>query len=145
MQIGDRAVARAVAAEEGGTTLYRGVTLKEFRLFKTKPDVRPPPGNYTPQPVPDTSNYILESPSTSCLRQGIMDVPAEFCSSACTAVGKNRKFAGTKSVVNVSGCFVFTEGPEEQHCYFNTNTSAACVNPPCTIAGIPVAELCVRT
>ena len=146
VQMGDEAVARALAAEAGNhtVTLYRGVTLKEFFLFKTKPDVRPPPGNYTPQPVPDTSDYILESPSTSCLRQGIMDVPAEFCGQACAAVGNKRKFAGTKPVVNVSGCFVFTEGPEAKSCYFNSNISAACVNPPCTIGGILVAELCVR-
>jgi hypothetical protein len=73
-----------------------------------------------------------------------MDVPAEFCSQACAAVGNKRKFAGVKSTANVSGCFVFTEGPEDSNCYFNTNTSAACVNPPCAIAGITVAELCLR-
>ena len=140
------AVARALAAESGsgGATLYRGVTLKEFFLYQTKPDVRPPPADYAPKPVPDTSNYILESPSTSCARQGIMDVPAEFCSEACTAVGNKRQFGGVKATVNVSGCFVFAAGPGDTKCYFNTNASAACVDPPCTIGGVPVAELCLR-
>ena len=41
-------------------------------------------------------------------------------------------------------CFVFIEGPNDGNCYFNSNSSAACLDPPCTIAGIPVAELCLR-
>ena len=151
--MGDKAVVDALVVQAksksrsgggGGVTLYRGVTLKEFFLYKTKPNVRPPPKDFTPKPVPDTSNYILESSSTSCVRQGIMDVPAEFCSAACTAVGNKRTFGGVKTTVNVSGCFVFTEGSDDSKCYFNTNTSAACANPPCTVAGATVAELCLR-
>jgi hypothetical protein len=141
-----RALSAAGAAEtiRSGTTLFRGVTLKAFFLYKTKPVVRPPPEDYKPKPVPDTSDYILESPSTSCVRQGIIDVPAEFCGDACTAVGNKRTYAGTKATVNVSGCFVFTEGPEVSHCYYNSNASASCANPPCTVGGIGVAELCLR-
>jgi len=144
MDGGDGGVATRALSAAGSNELSFGVTLKEFFLYKSKPDVRPPPANYMPKPVPNTSDYILESPSTSCARQGIMDVPSEFCAQACTDVGNNRKYAGIKSTVNVSGCFVFTEGPEDRNCYFNSNVSASCVNPPCTVGGIIVAELCLR-
>ena len=42
-------------------TSTRELVFKEFKLYKKKPNVNPPPGNFTPTPAPvypDKSDYI---------------------------------------------------------------------------------------
>lgn len=120
-------------------------TFKEFFLYKIKPTIPAPPANYTPAPItppPAKDAFILEDPNTSCLKQGISEVPEEYCSEACTIFGFTS--TGPKSRPTPPGCFVMTSGPYKGNCNFNLNASATCDNPPCTLYGAVVQNLCVR-
>ena len=122
----------------------RPLVFKDFKLYKKKPDVRPPPGNFTPTPAPvypDKAQYIEVPANTNCIKQGIDPVPAEDCSRACGALGF--KSTGPRARANISGCFVMTDGPYKGNCNFNSNKSATC-EPPCTLMGVPVQSLCLR-
>ena len=125
-------------------TSVRPLVFKNFMLYKKKPDVRPPPANFTPTPAPvypDKSAYIEVPVNTNCIKQGIDPVPAEDCSRACGALGF--KSTGPRARANISGCFVMADGPYKGNCNFNTNKSATC-EPPCTLMGVPVQSLCLR-
>ena len=121
------------------------VTFREFLLYKTKPAVPAPPGGgFTPKhitPPPPASAFILEPPSTSCILQGIANVPEEQCQAACILVA-NRTYTGArKSFANVKGCFAITTGPYKGNCNYNSNTTPVCT-PPCGDNG-DKAELCL--
>jgi hypothetical protein len=125
-------------------TSTRELVFKDFVLYKKKPDIRPPPGNYTPTPAPvfPNKNAYIEVPAdTTCVKQGITPVPAADCSRACGALGF--KSTGPRARANISGCFVMTEGPYKGNCNFNSNKSATC-EPPCTLMGSEVRSLCLR-
>ena len=120
-------------------------TFKEFFLYKAEPHIPAPPANYTPKPItppPPTSAFILESPDTSCLKQGILEVPAQYCDEACTLLGF--KAGGARSRPTPPGCFVMMEGQYKGNCNFNLNKSATCDNPPCTLYGSKVQNICLR-
>ena len=123
----------------------RQLTFKEFFLYKTKPNIPAPPGNYTPQPItppPPSSKYILEGPDTSCLKQGILEVPAQYCNEACKLFGF--KPTGARARPTPPGCFVMMEGKYKGNCNFNSNKSATCDNPPCTLYDSTVQNICLR-
>eukprot|EP01048_Picozoa_sp_COSAG05_P008695 COSAG05_NODE_676_length_7987_cov_3.066041_4_plen_822_part_00 len=125
-------------------TSTRELVFKEFKLYKKKPNVNPPPGNFTPTPAPvypDKNAYIEVPAATSCIKQGITPVPEADCSRACGALGF--KSTGDRARANISGCFVMTEGPYAGNCNYNTNKSATC-EPPCTLMGSVVRSLCIR-
>ena len=123
-------------------TTDRELALKEFFLYSTKPDVPPPPANYTPAPSPPPAAYIELPATTTCAKQGITEVPANDCSRACTILGF--KFTGSKPRVNMTGCFALTDGEWSGNCNYNSNTSAVCADPPCTVEGSVAQALCIR-
>jgi len=110
-------------------------TFKQFTLYTKKPTIQAPPANYTPKaitPPPPTGAFILESPDTSCLKQGILEVPAQYCTEACTVLGF--KAGGARARPTPPGCFVMMDGPFKGNCNYNSNASAVCDNPPCTLS-----------
>ena len=121
------------------------ISFKEFFLYKKKPVLPAPPGGgFTPQPItppPAASSFLLEPPSTSCILQGIKNVPEELCMAACLLVA-NRKYTGSRKGGNVKGCFAIMSGPYKGNCNFNSNTSAICT-PPCGAVGSELGELCL--
>ena len=122
----------------------RELVFKEFKLYKTEPNIPKPPANYTPVPPPPSpppAAYIEVPASTNCTDQGILPVAAEDCSRACLTLGF--KPDGPRVRPNISGCFVMTEGQYEGHCNYNSNASAQC-DPPCTLYGAVVQSICVR-
>lgn len=123
-------------------TTDRALALKAFFLYRTKPDVPPPPANYTPAPSPPPDAYIELPAATSCAKQGITAVPEEQCGRACAILGF--KFTGSKPRANMTGCFALTSGPWKDNCNYNTNKSAACADPPCTVEGSVAQALCIR-
>ena len=121
----------------------REIAIKEVRLYKTRPAVPPPPANYTPAPEPPRQAYIEVPASTTCARTGIADIiDADECGRACGILGK--KFTGPRSRANITGCFVLADGEWEGRCNFNTNRSAFCAEPPCTVLGGTGREVCIR-
>eukprot|EP00937_MAST-01D_sp_MAST-1D-sp2_P002383 g2383.t1 len=139
-----------VSLRQGANTLSfqrsstRPIVLKSFLLYKAKPAVQAPIAAYTPSPTPpypNASQYIEVAAATTCVKQGILPVPAEDCDRACYALGF--KGTGPRARPNISGCFVMTDGPYAGNCNYNTNTSATC-DPPCTLYGAAVQSLCLR-
>ena len=108
-------------------------SLKQFFLYTKKPVIRAPPGGgFTPQPItppPAASAFILEPPSTSCILQGIKNVPEAQCALACLLVA-NRSYTGAKKFTNVKGCFAIMSGEYKGNCNYNEDASAICT-PPC--------------
>jgi hypothetical protein len=123
-------------------TTDRELAFKDFILYKHKPDLPAPPGNYTPSPVPPPTDYIEVPADTTCLKQGLLEVPAQFCGQACAILGF--KYTGAKPRPNMTACFVLTTGQYEDQCNYNTNASAICDNPPCTVFGGVGRGLCLR-
>jgi len=120
-------------------------TFKQFTLYTKKPTIQAPPANYTPKaitPPPPTGAFILESPDTSCLKQGILEVPAQYCTEACTVLGF--KAGGARARPTPPGCFVMMDGPFKGNCNYNSNASAVCDNPPCTLFNATVQNICIR-
>jgi len=126
------------------------MSLKEFFLYTKAPTgiPAPPGGGFTPQPITPplpASAFIFEPPSTSCILQGIKNVPEELCEEACLLVA-NRTYTGAKEFANVKGCFAIMTGPYKGNCNFNLNTSAICT-PPCGGGSAPDAvadgEICL--
>jgi hypothetical protein len=111
------------------------LAIKEFRVYLAQPDIPPTPANFTPTPpAPRPDKFIEVAPDTTCAKQGITDVPAQFCHEACEATGAN--YAGNMNTANMTGCFVVTSGPHDKTCVFNTNvTAAVCPDQPCTVDG----------
>jgi len=126
-------------------TSTREVVFNEFLLYREKPVVPQPPGNFTPPPAPPPAPpggaYIEVPADTTCTAQGIAPVPADQCSHACFALGF--KSTGARARPNISGCFVMTTGEYAGNCNYNSNTSATCT-PPCTLYGSVVRSLCIR-
>jgi hypothetical protein len=120
----------------------RELAIKELLLYETRPDVPPPPSNYTPAPAPPPAAYIELPAATTCAKQGISEVPEQDCARACTILGF--KFTGAKPRPNASGCFALTTGAWKDNCNYNTNKSAVCVEPPCTVEGSLAQALCLR-
>lgn len=118
------------------------VVFKDFKLYTKEPSIPAPPANYTPVIRPPENDYIEESASTSCLKQGISEVLEQFCGDACDSM--NLTYSGAKPTMNISGCFVLKTGQDAGACSFNSNASASCAKPPCTVNGATVAQLCVR-
>jgi hypothetical protein len=119
-------------------------TFKNFNLYTKKPQIRAPPGGgFTPKPItppPPASDFILEKPSTSCILQGIQNVPEELCTAACLLVA-NRTYTGAKTFTNVKGCFAIMSGEYMTNCNYNKDTSAVCT-PPCGV-NQNLGEICL--
>eukprot|EP00045_Choanoeca_perplexa_P014651 m.173976 g.173976 ORF g.173976 m.173976 type:complete len:227 (-) comp16746_c0_seq1:116-796(-) len=123
-------------------TTTRELAFKDFTLYTTKPDLPAPPTNYTPSPVPPSSDYIEVPADTTCLKQGLLEVPAKFCEEACEFLGF--KYTGAKPRPNMTACFVLTTGQYTNECNYNRNASAICEHPPCTVYGGVGRALCLR-
>jgi hypothetical protein len=120
------------------------MAIKEVFLYINKPDIPLPRSNYTPAPPAPRPNKFIEVPDdTTCAKQGITEVPAQFCQQACEAL--DFKYSGEKARVNMTGCFVLTSGALNGTCSFNSNTTAAvCPQQPCTFDGSIAQQLCLR-
>jgi len=120
------------------------VAIKEFLLYLAPPAIPAPPGNFTPAPpAPRPDKFIEVSDVTTCEKQGIMDVPLQFCKQACEAL--SFRFAGGKGNANMTNCFVLSSGPAAGTCSFNTNSTATvCPQQPCTVDGGIAQQLCIR-
>jgi hypothetical protein len=121
------------------------MTFKEFFLYKNKPEVPAPPGGgFTPIPIsppPAAKAFLLEPPTTSCILQGIGNVPEEQCEAACQLVA-NRTYTGSRpSFANVKGCFAIMSGQYKGNCNYNANATPVC-KPPCGVDG-NLGELCL--
>jgi hypothetical protein len=145
-----QAVAVPLVAGTNALTFMRSteasapVAIKEFRIYLSAPNIPAPPGNYTPAPPAPRPDRFIEVPDvTTCARQGIADVPLQFCQEACESLAF--KYDGSKSTVNMTGCFVLSSGPSAGACTYNSNTTAAvCPQQPCTINGGIAQQLCLR-
>ena len=120
------------------------MAIKEFFLYLTRPNFPAPPANYTPAPPAPRPDRFIEVPSdTTCAKQGITDVPANFCQQACEALAV--KFEGGRPYANMTGCLVLTPAAGLPICAFNTNASAAvCPQQPCTFNGGVLQQVCER-
>jgi len=120
------------------------VAIKEFLVFLSAPFVPAPPANYTPTPpAPRPDRFIEVSAVTTCAKQGITDVPPQFCEQACESL--SFKFAGSKESVNMTGCFVVSSGRSAGTCSYNSNSTATvCPQQPCTVDGGVAQQLCLR-
>jgi hypothetical protein len=120
------------------------VAIKEFRVYLERPDIPAPQSNYTPTPpAPRPDKFIEVSDTTTCAKQGITDVPAQFCQQACESLAF--KYAGGRENVNMTGCFVLSSGKSAGSCSFNTNSTAAiCPQQPCFVDGGIAQQLCLR-
>ena len=120
------------------------VAIKEFLLYLSPPAIPAPPRNFTPAPPAPRPNKFIEVPAdTSCYKQGITDVPPQFCMEACESL--NFKYDGAKATTNMTGCFVLSSGPTAGACMFNSNTTAAiCPQQPCTVDGGVAQQICIR-
>ena len=143
-------VAVQLAAGENVLTFMRAteasapIAIKGFFLYLSPPDIPAPPTNSTPAPpAPRPNKFIEVSALTTCAKQGIADVPAQYCHQACEAVGAS--YAGSKPAANFTGCFEVTSGPHDRTCIFNTNaTAAVCPEQPCAVDGGVAQQLCLR-
>jgi hypothetical protein len=120
------------------------VAIKEFLIYLVAPNIPAPPGNYTPTPpAPRPGRFIEVSAETTCARQGIADVPAQFCQQACESL--DFKYAGARGNVNMTGCFVISSGKIAGACSYNANSTAAiCPQQPCYVDGGIAQQLCLR-
>jgi len=104
------------------------LAIKEFFLYKTKPDIPPPPKNHTPgPPPPPLAKYIELSAGKTCESQGIEPLTPKECTIACEYFGF--KDTGSRNREFFSGCFVLVAGEWKGNGNFNTNTSAVCCDP----------------
>lgn len=104
------------------------LAIKEFFVYKTKPDIPPPPKNHTPgPPPPPLDKYIELSAGKTCESQGILPLTEKECSIACTYFGF--KYTGARNRDYYSGCFVLESGEWKGNGNFNSNTSAICCDP----------------
>merc|ERR1711862_693146 len=115
-------------------------------MYTKKPKIRAPPGGgFTPKPIAPprpASDFILEPPSTSCILQGLQNVPEELCHSACMLVA-NRTYTGEKKFTNVKGCFAIMDGQWMTNCNYNLDDSEVCT-PPCGGSDEPnYGEICL--
>jgi hypothetical protein len=121
-------------------------TFKEFILYKNKPSIPAPPGGgFTPQPITPplpASAFLLEPPSTSCILQGIKNVPEDLCNQACLLVANRTNTGARPNFPNVKGCFAIMEGQYKGNCNYNSNASTVCT-PPCGVPGDAFGELCL--
>jgi hypothetical protein len=120
----------------------RDMALKDIILYKSRPALPMPPGNFTPAPTTPGDAFIEESASTTCALQGITSVTEKDCGRACAFLGL--KYTGARARPTPSGCFALTSGQYAGNCNYNSNKSAVCTNPPCTLYGCTVQELCYR-
>lgn len=120
------------------------MAIKEFFVYLVKPDIPAPPSNYTPTPpAPRPDKFIEVSDVTTCVKQGITDVPMDFCREACEAL--DFKYDGDKVTANMTGCFVLTSGQSTGMCIFNTNvTATVCQQQPCTVDDGITRQICLR-
>ena len=120
------------------------IAIKEFFVYLVKPDIPPPPANFTPTPpAPRPDKFIEVASDTTCAKQGITDVPAAFCHEACEALAF--KYAGDRASANMTGCFVLSTGANAGSCSYNVNASAAiCPQQPCTVDGGTAQQICLR-
>ena len=120
------------------------MAVKEFFIYIEKPIFPPPPANYTPTPPAPRPDRFIEVPAqTTCAKQGITEVPLQYCQQACEAL--DFKYSGGKPEVNMTGCFVISSGKYNGSCTFNTNSSATiCPDQPCYVAGGTAQQLCLR-
>ena len=120
------------------------IAIKEFRIYLAAPNVSAPGTNYTPgPPAPRPDKFIEVSDDTTCARQGITEVPEQFCKEACESLAF--KYAGGKDAVNMTGCFVLSSGKSAGACSFNMNASAeVCPQQPCYVDGGIAQQLCLR-
>lgn len=120
------------------------IAIKGFFVYLSPPDIPAPSGNFTPTPpAPRPDNFIEVPDTTTCAKQGITDVPAQFCQQACESLGF--KYTGGKPRANMTNCFVLTTGQWTGNCNYNTNaTATVCPQQPCTVEGGIVQQLCVR-
>jgi hypothetical protein len=142
----------AVALAKGANTLTftrlstTQTTYKEFFLYKNKPAIPAPPGGgFTPQPITPplpASAFLLESPSTSCILQGIKNVPEDLCTQACLLVANRTNTGARPDFPNVKGCFAIMSGQYKGNCNYNSNASTICT-PPCGPPGDEYGELCL--
>jgi hypothetical protein len=121
----------------------RELVVKDFYLYTKAPVIPAPPANYTTAPTPSPSTYIAVPDSTTCIKQGIKEVPSHDCGRACSILGFT--FTGAKVRDGISGCFALVDGPYKGNCNFNSNASAVdCDKPPCQVEGSTVQNLCLR-
>lgn len=120
------------------------MAIKEFFIYPVKPDIPAPPSNYTPTPpAPRPNKFIEVSNVTTCVKQGITDVPQQFCREACEAL--EFTYDGGKVTNNMTGCFVVTTGQSVGMCIYNTNSTAAvCPQQPCSVDGGVTRQICLR-
>lgn len=116
------------------------IAVKGVFVYLQAPDIPIPPSNYTPTPPAPRPDRFIEVPDvTTCVKQGLADVPLKFCEEACQALGF--KYAGGKARVNMTSCFVLSDGV----CSYNTNaTATVCPQQPCTIDGSVAQQICLR-
>merc|ERR1712127_113950 len=108
----------------------REITIKDFLLETTKPNIPLPPKNHTPTPAPPSppsSQYIMLPAGTTCEKQGITALTEYECSLAVHDFGY--KYTGSKVREFMVGCFVLSGGQYKGNGNFNTNSSAACCDP----------------
>jgi len=101
-----------------------------------------PPRNHTPSPSPPPADYIELPADTTCVKHGITEIPEQFCGRACSILGF--KYTAAKPRVNMTGCFVLTDGPWKGTCNFNSNVSGSCPEPPCYVDQSLAQPLCIR-
>jgi hypothetical protein len=120
------------------------ITIREFFIYLAAPDIPAPPGNFTPTPPAPRPDKFIEVPAeTTCAKQGITDVPSQFCHQACEAL--DFKYDRGKDTGNMTGCFVLTTGKSTGVCLFNTNeTASVCPQQPCTVDGSVAQQICLR-
>jgi hypothetical protein len=120
------------------------MAIKEFFIYRNHPDIPAPPSNYTPTPpAPRPDNFIEVPDTTTCAKQGITDVPSQYCEEACQSL--NFKYSGGRASANFTGCFVLTTGQSTGLCTFNTNkTAEVCPEQPCTVNGGIARQICLR-
>jgi hypothetical protein len=105
----------------------KGMSIKNFLLFKSRPVIPTPDPHVTPAPSPAPSDYIELPQSKTCKSQGIVDIDEKFCGDACTLLGY--KYTGSRSRDFNFGCFSLKTGQWAGNCNYNTNTSAINNNP----------------
>lgn len=101
----------------------RPLVLKEFFLFKSRPDIPIPDPARTPAPAPapvPLDSIIELSQGKTCESQGILELSEEDCGLAAEYLG--RKYTGARQEPFFPGCFCIA--PPSQwagNCNFNAN------------------------
>jgi hypothetical protein len=101
-----------------------GIALKEFLLFKTKPQIPTVDPSDMPVPSPPPtplSDYIIQPNRSSCEKDGLSELDAKNCQIACAYFGY--KNTGSRNRPTAwPGCFALAAGPWKGNCNFNTNS-----------------------